>query len=287
MVGRADGGVVVRDVGTGRVVMAVPGAKDHGDDGKSNRGHLGTAAIVAYLPNGKQVLSGGADGTCRLWDVASGRWVQLQLAHQEAISDLAVTPDGLTYFSASSDQQIAEWDIEKGVERSRWEAHDSPVTCVRVIDESRLLTTSAKGAARIWKLSNHDLLLTCDLHKSAITAAAVSPDGSTIATGTEDGRLMLWISRTGWDRRALPPQSSAIRQLAFSPDGKSLLSGGGDSLLRVWDLESLAERQSLTAHRDGVTGASFLGHEPIGLMTAGGDGLVKLWSLASPARPAR
>lgn len=283
VVGRADGGIVVRDVGTGRVVMAIPGAKDDGDHAKFNRGHLGAATVVTFLSNGKQVLSGGTDGNCYLWDVATGRWVQLQLAHQEAISDLAITPDDRTYFSASSDQHIAEWDIEKGVERGRWEAHDAPVTCVRVIDDSRLLTTSANGTAKIWKLSNHDLLLTCDLHNSAITATAVSSDGSTIATGTEDGHLMLWSTRTGWDRRALKKQTSAIRQLAFSYDGKSLISGGSDSVLRVWDVKTLEEQQAITAHRNGVTGASFLGREPIGVLSAGGDGYLKHWPVATPS----
>ncbi len=278
IVGREDGGILVREVGTGRTLAAMPGVKAAADVGA---GHFGPVHAVAFVPTVDRVISGGADGTLRVWNIASGRCEKHVMAHVDAVASVAVTSDGKTAWTGSADSSVAEWDLAEGTETQRWEAHASAVTQVQIIDDARLLTTCADGTAKIWRTGNHDLLMTCDVHRSPISAAAVSPDGSTIATGSEDGHLLLWSARTGWDRRALRKQDRAIRCLTFSPDGTTLISGADDAVVRVWDVGTLEERQAITAHRNAMIGTAFLGKEPLGLMSAGGDGLVKRWNVVN------
>lgn len=77
-----------------------------------------------------------------------------------------------------------------------------------------------------------------------IKAAIVSPDGTTLATGSEGVRL--WRIQDGKLRQeqTLPGTSWAISAIAFSPDGKRLIAGTGsshfapeDGELLVWSLE--------------------------------------------------
>ncbi len=61
-------------------------------------GHSGEVTSVAFSPDGKQLFSGGSDGTRKLWDVATGNLLVTLLSSREG-EWLAITPEG--FFAAS------------------------------------------------------------------------------------------------------------------------------------------------------------------------------------------
>ncbi|MBD2128702.1 serine/threonine protein kinase [Microcoleus sp. ZQ-A2] len=77
---------------------------------------------------------------------------------------------------------------------------------------------------------------------NSLSPVAISPDGKTLASGSEDGTIKLWDLQTGKLRNTLkgPPspdkRSKSVRAIAFSPDGKTLASGGEDNGIKVWNL---------------------------------------------------
>ena len=64
--------------------------------GESRRfvGHCSRATTVALLPDGKRAISGGEDGTVRVYDIASGRELRHWVGSDFKVFRLAVTPDG-------------------------------------------------------------------------------------------------------------------------------------------------------------------------------------------------
>ena len=72
-----------------------------------------------------------------------------------------------------------------------------------------------------------------------VRSVAFSPDGRTLAAGTEEGGVLLWDAV---HRRRLGPPGFAHRRvvqaLAFSPDGRILASGGFDGRIALWDAGS-------------------------------------------------
>jgi hypothetical protein len=67
-----------------------------------------------------------------------------------------------------------------------------------------------------------------------MTCLAFSPDGATIATGSDDTKIRLWSVRSKRVTQTLEGHTAAIQSLAFSADGSLLASAGGG--VKIWQL---------------------------------------------------
>jgi WD40 repeat protein len=74
-------------------------------------GHIGRVFAVAFSPNSRTALSGGADKTAKLWDLASGRLIRSFEGHSESVEAVAIAPDGRTAATGSRDRTIKIWDL--------------------------------------------------------------------------------------------------------------------------------------------------------------------------------
>ena len=90
-------------------------------------GHPGAGvAVMAFLPDGDTLVTGGYDGTIRIWDARSGKLLLVLEGHRGKIDDLAVSPDGKSLATAGSDHRVRMWqlDPDKGIEV--WRAKELP-----------------------------------------------------------------------------------------------------------------------------------------------------------------
>jgi WD40 repeat protein len=74
-------------------------------------------------------------------------------------------------------------------------------------------------------------------HRKRLTGLAFSPDGTTLASASEDRSLRIWDVATG-DVRVLPIDEE-VRALAFSPDGKRLLATSAKGTLSLFSLDHI------------------------------------------------
>jgi WD40 repeat protein len=109
-------------------------------------------------------------------------------------------------------------------------------------------------------------------HFDSINSVAWSPDGTRIASGSNDGTVQVWNSSTGKtlliyqfnDPNALPNipsnycsqgglYTAGVTSLAWSPDGGRIASGNEPGTVLIWD--SITGKTLLTyrGHSDGVT----------------------------------
>src|SRR5262249_3511263 len=95
---------------------------------------------------------------------------------------------------------------------------------------------------------------TLSLATLMVDAIAIAPDGTWLATGSDDGTVRLWDAATGRLRGTLTGHASGVRAVAIAPDGTWLATGSDDGTVRLGDGATGQERATLTGHTDPFAG---------------------------------
>jgi hypothetical protein len=139
------------------------------------------------------------------------------------------------------------------------------------------------GEARLYRTEGGALVREFLGHKDSLYCAALSPDGTILATGGYDSSIKLWNVADGKELRSLDGHNGAVFEVAFRPDGKVLASASGDRTVKLWNVatgerldtlkESLKELYTLAFSPDGTR-----------LAAAGVDNRIRVWRITADAK---
>jgi WD40 repeat protein len=191
-------------------------------------------------PDGESLVTGGDDGTLKLWRLSDGHLVHSWLAADSSTRPVTVLPDGRTLVTIGYDAWFSGplvlryWSLPEGeLLRS---VENGPRDQRLTVSQDRTLMVEAGqfGSARVWRTADGSLVRTIPSVAWWMTCA-FSPDGQLLATS--DGiDLHLWRLADGELLRSFGRGQWGAPCLAFSPDGRLLAAGGGAGrTIRLFD----------------------------------------------------
>ena len=77
----------------------------------------------------------------------------------------------------------------------------------------------------MWDAAGGRELLTLKGHTGRVCSVSWSPDGTRLATGSEDGTAKVWDAAGGRELLTLKGHAGEVRSVSWSPDGKRLATG--------------------------------------------------------------
>jgi WD40 repeat protein len=261
--------------------------------------HPDAVGALAYSPDGRTLATAGAG--IRLWPTdrrrpagppatarptAPGPTAAFPTAALPTAAEagtVAWSPDGRTLAAGDVDGNLTLWR-----DRVRVSTVDGGVGAVFAVafgPAGSLAAVGDRSAAAVWDVRDpaHPVRTAAlSGHTNSVTAATFSPDGRTLATGSDDATARLW--EVPGPVLAAHPDYVAT---ATAPTGRTLATGGGDGTARLWDLGDPA-RPTLLSTTDTHAGAvRSLAWRPDGTLLATGaaDHTTRLWDVRDRRRP--
>ena len=108
-----------------------------GEEVRSFAGRQTKVYSVAFSPDGRYFLSGDADQTLKLWDLAKGKQIRTFTGHNGLVDSIAFSPDGRQFLSGDRHGTIKLWDVTKGEEIQTFTRHKDAVLSVAFSPERR------------------------------------------------------------------------------------------------------------------------------------------------------
>ncbi|MBC7971116.1 MAG: serine/threonine protein kinase [Verrucomicrobia bacterium] len=225
-----------------------------------------------------------------LFDTVYDAWAWRQYVTNPLSDRLVAILDRLLQNALSKRFQSADevmWAIEDwGVGNGEWGVGSENHENLLLKTNNQKLTTLPTQHSKLNTQNSSSIapwhcLHTLTGHTASISALALSPTRSILASSSEDKTIRFWDLQTGSVTTAVLDHLLAVRAIAFSPDGETVASGGQDRavvLTRKWYLDLSGRSEILGQHTQAVTAIAFT---PSGRMLASAsrDKTIKLWDI--------
>jgi WD40 repeat protein len=264
------------------------------------KGHTDRINEVNFSPDGKLVVSSSDDETFIVWNTETG---QKEFSESVMIAypdlwfphNVSFSPDGSLLISidiTETESRMKFWDVEDHwtLRNQQWSSDLS----IFSRDGKWLVMHGATNndfvEIMLWDLTGKDVaalnfrsispIVFASTHNSFITGFAFSPDGTMMASVSQDSRINVWrISNQGAELlMILSGHMKDLRDAAFSPDNTRLATTSWDGTVKVWDITPTGASEGFVifGHNDDISRLE-ISKDGRYLATAGKDGAAIIW----------
>lgn len=275
---------------------------------------------LAYSADGRLLITGGGDGSVRLWNGESGLIGKQLQACKDPIMHVALSGDGTRAATSCGTKEANLWDTVSGnILATINGISDGKLTFNR--DGSLLAVPLRNGMIRLVNARDGSAPRDLPALQAAGMVLAFSPDGSRLLAGARNECIAIYdvattkliktlklndewtyvIAFSGdgkrfatagsgpvhlWDAATLTSVATEtgfqgrINALAFSPDGRTFAAASDDGTSRVWTSDTGQEVAILRGHGKQVVDLVYLGNGQV-LATLSWDRSLQIWDINS------
>ena len=218
------------------------------------KGNKSTTYRTSFNPRGDLIVTACGDdddeallsGTARVWSVRTGKCLRILEGHTGPVWRASFSHDGKRIMTASDDGTVRIWNASTSKcvrvlrhkdETLFWSALYSP-------DDSMIVTAQSDEeddeyrihTASIWDAATGECRRMLKGHTDNVTFASFSPDGSLVATASDDKTARIWRVETGECIHILQGHEGSVGSAMFSPDGAHIVTASEDNTIRIWDV---------------------------------------------------
>uniref|UniRef100_A0A672IGC0 Pleiotropic regulator 1 n=1 Tax=Salarias fasciatus TaxID=181472 RepID=A0A672IGC0_SALFA len=235
-------------------------------------GHLGWVRSIAVEPGNQWFVTGSADRTIKIWDLASGKLKLSLTGHISTVRGVAVSSRSPYLFSCGEDKQVKCWDLEYNKVIRHYHGHLSAVYDLDLHPTIDVLVTCSRDAtARVWDMRTKANVHTLTGHTNTVATVRCQAAEPQIITGSHDSTIRLWDLIAGKTRATLTNHKKSVRSLFHR---YTFASGSADNI-KQWMFPDGNFIQNLSGHNAII---NTLAVNSDGVLVSGADnGTIHMW----------
>lgn len=181
--------------------------------------HIGAVHSVTFDAPGRRLLTAGADGEARIWDVASGTLLR-QFKADKPLSTAVFNETGDRILTAGADRHAQLWDANTGAPLWVYAGHNAELTGATFQPGGdRILTSSWDGNDWLWDSTTGARLLALAPPRGNRAIACWTPGGDGVISARAGGeidrmRALPWHLDDAGLAASLAERCAAVRQTA-------------------------------------------------------------------------
>jgi eukaryotic-like serine/threonine-protein kinase len=250
------------------------------------KGHRDQVWALAFAAGGQFLVSGGQDGTAKLWRVEP---TSPGHSFTNRLGWIWLLPDGRTFIGELPNGSLGAWDAVSGepatnvrlpaaVDGLPKPVEGSVISVMQEVSPNGrfLVQEMTKGTLRVWRLSEGTSVGVITTHDQRIGSLFFSADSRCFVTASRDGTVKVWNLATSRE----VDRFEGASQARLSPDGRYVAAPLDGGAVRLRDASKHRDLAMLRGHRRGVEDLAFSPQGDL-LATAAGDNTVRLWRIPS------
>lgn len=197
--------------------------------------HESTVTGLGWSPDGRTLYS-ACYGGVRAWPLEANVEAR-HLAWKGSLVSLAISPDGAVVAGGGQDCTVHFWRLPSG-EDAEMSGYAVKPRALAWSPDSKRLATGGAAHICVWRFEGEGPEGTKPQvlkgHEKVVTQLRFAEGSRLLASGSEDGDVLLWTPDEGVEPAGLAPVGAPVAELAFSRGDALLAAGGANGRVVAW-----------------------------------------------------